>query len=451
MLTELFSLEAHVFAAAHVRVADAKKLSAVVGFAALPALRLLAALCGLASLGVKSCVINDKGSLPRFDLFHFEWSICSWKVREALCGLASLGVKSCVINDKGSLPRFDLFHFEWSICSWKVRCVLAEKGIPWTSWQLKAPLHNNYHPAYVQLRSLGNPGGGRLVGEVFSGATAASSQGFDPLAVPTLLDRQKKKVVVDSKVICEYLELELPEPRLVPKEYQEVIAKHLSLVDETPHMGMFYGLHLAETPKDPIVKKFAELTKGSQKGQLKTIDKYLADPSLPIHLRPLYEAKRKKTSMAQLKVGVNCTREAFHEMHATVKSFLGQLESDLKQSGGPYICGNTYTMADLVWFTSLLRLLELGYEDWFSGRALPCVHAYAARILRRTELARATYLSGVLPNVGQFTEYVGKFCFDYKPVPLDQTFAKTQHHEHDTRDGVAAAEGPAYDAGQSNL
>ena len=311
---------------------------------------------------------------------------------EALCGLASLGVKSCVINDKGSLPRFDLFHFEWSICSWKVRCVLAEKGIPWTSWQLKAPLHNNYHPAYVQLRSLGNPGGGRLVGEVFSGATAASSQGFDPLAVPTLLDRQKKKVVVDSKVICEYLELELPEPRLMPKEYQEVIAKHLSLVDETPHMGMFYGLHLAETPKDPIVKKFAEITKGAQKGQLKTIDKYLADPSLPIHLRPLYEAKRKKTSMAQLKVGVNCTREAFHEMHATVKSFLGQLESDLKQSGGPYICGNTYTMADLVWFTSLLRLLELGYEDWFSGRALPCVHAYAARILQRTELARATYL-----------------------------------------------------------
>ena len=155
---------------------------------------------------------------------------------EAVCGLASLGVKSCIINGDDSQPRFDLFHFEWSICSWKVRCVLAEKRVPWTSWQLTAPLHNNYHPAYVQLRSLGNPGG-HLVGEVFSGATAASSQGFDPLAVPTLLDRQKKKVVVDSKVICEYLERELPEPRLMPKEYDEVIAKHLSLVDETPPHG----------------------------------------------------------------------------------------------------------------------------------------------------------------------------------------------------------------------
>mmetsp|Transcript_55956 Transcript_55956/g.130784 ORF Transcript_55956/g.130784 Transcript_55956/m.130784 type:complete len:360 (+) Transcript_55956:42-1121(+) len=317
----------------------------------------------------------------------------------AIAGLSELDVKSTIINGNGVTPRFDVFHFEWSICSWKVRCVLMEKGIPWTSWLMTAPKHNNYDPAYVRVRALGNPGGS-LVGEVFTGSTSVASQGFDPLVVPTLVDRQKKKVIIDSKVICEYIEKEVPQPVLMPPEFAVTIAKHMDLVDETPHMGMLYGIHLADTPQDPVIASFAVIMKTSHEGQLKSLESYLADQTFPADLRPLYEAKMKKTRLAMKNVGVGCTKADVNRLHDAAKRILSQLEEELNQSRGPFICGATYTMADLVWFVSFLRLFELGYESWFSKEVLPLTHEYSKRILRQPTLAQATYLWPYKPVSG---------------------------------------------------
>lgn len=311
-----------------------------------------------------------------------------------------------MINGDGSEPRFDLFHFDWSICSWKTRCVLMAKAIPWRSWIFTPGEHGNYQPAYVRLRSLGHPGGA-LVGEVFTGSTSAQSQGFDPLVVPTLVDRLKRKVVVDSKVICEYIENEIPSPVLMPpvgpvraggpsspaKAHGELIKKHLTLVDETPHMGMLYGLHLSDMLQDKLVVAFAKLISTAHAGQIKSVEAYLADSSLPSDLRPLYEAKKKKTELAQSRVGKSGgTKEGYKEMLNKVATFLSELESDLKATGGPFICGAECTMADLVWHTSLLRLYELGFDGLFSEEKLPKVHQYAMRILRHEGFAQATYL-----------------------------------------------------------
>lgn len=280
------------------------------------------------------------------------------------------------------------------------------KAIPWRSWIFTPGEHGNYQPAYVRLRSLGHPGGA-LVGEVFTGSTSAQSQGFDPLVVPTLVDRLKRKVVVDSKVICEYIENEIPSPVLMPpvgpvraggpsspaKAHGELIKKHLTLVDETPHMGMLYGLHLSDMLQDKLVVAFAKLISTAHAGQIKSVEAYLADSSLPSDLRPLYEAKKKKTELAQSRVGKSGgTKEGYKEMLNKVATFLSELESDLKATGGPFICGAECTMADLVWHTSLLRLYELGFDGLFSEEKLPKVHQYAMRILRHEGFAQATYL-----------------------------------------------------------
>eukprot|EP00435_Cladocopium_sp_Y103_P034283 s899_g8.t2 len=278
--------------------------------------------------------------------------------QSALDGLKELKEHSRVINGNGSEPRFDLFHFDWSICSWKTRCVLMEKGIPWRSWLFSPGEHGNYQPAYVRLRSLGHPGGA-LVGEVFTGSTSAQSQGFDPLVVPTLVDRLKKKVVVDSKVICEYIEKEA---------HVELIKKHLALVDETPHMGMLYGLHLSDmVQQTPDPWGTLGRVAPAPFRQIKSVEAYLADSTLPPDLRPLYEAKKKKTELARSRVGTSRgTKEGYKEMVNKVATFLSELESDLQATGGPFICGAECTMADLVWHTSLLRLYELGFDDLFS-------------------------------------------------------------------------------------
>jgi len=315
--------------------------------------------------------------------------------QNAIDGLKDLKVKCQVINGNDMEPRFDLFHFEWSICSWKTRCVMMEKGIPWRSWLFDPPnAHGNYHPAYVRLRSLGHPGGA-LVGEVFTGSTSAESQGFDPLVVPTLIDRQKRKVVVDSKVICEYIEKEIPSPALMPTAHIELIKKHMALVDETPHMGMLYGLHLSEMIQhnpDKLVVAFAGVISNSHAGQLKSIEAHLADSTLPTDLRPFYEAKKKKTGLAMSRIGKGATKEMYQEMLTKVASILDELETDLKKTGGPFICGKDCTMADLVWHSSLLRFYELGFDILFSKDKLPKVYEYAMLNLRRESFCKATYL-----------------------------------------------------------
>lgn len=289
-----------------------------------------------------------------------------------------------------------------------------QKGIPWRSWLFSPGEHGNYQPAYVRLRSLGHPGGA-LVGEVFTGSTSAQSQGFDPLVVPTLVDRLKKKVVVDSKVICEYLEKEIPSPVLMPPAHEELVKKHLMLVDETPHMGMLYGLHLSDmvqqTP-DKLVVAFAKLISTAHAGQIKSVEAYLADSSLPSDLRPLYEAKKKKTELARSRVGSGGTKEDYQDMLKKVATFLSELENDLRATGGPFICGAECTMADLVWHTSLLRLYELGFDGLFSEEKLPKVHQYAMRILRHEGFAQATYLWPYKP----VTRNLRRLMAEKKPV-----------------------------------
>ncbi|CAK9118708.1 unnamed protein product [Durusdinium trenchii] len=313
----------------------------------------------------------------------------------ALEGLKDLKVKCEVINGNGSEPRFDLFHFEWSICSWKTRIVLMEKGVPWRSWTLDPRAHSNYAPAYVRLRSLGTTSSTKLVGEVYNGSTSSESQGFDPLVVPTLVDRQERRVVVDSKAICEYVDQVVPKVCLIPPEHAVLIRKHLALVDETPHQGILYGLHLADVVaerKDPLVVAFAGVISNAQAGQLKSLQARLAEDLAP-ELRKLYEAKKKKTELAKSAVGkLSGLKETYRAMLAKVDAMLLELEADLRKTGGPYVCGTTCTMADLVWHCSLLRLYELGFEDHYAQEKLPRVHEYAHRILRRDTFARATYL-----------------------------------------------------------
>ena len=75
---------------------------------------------------------------------------------------------------------------------------------------------------------------------------------FDPLVVPTLVDNLKKRVIVDSLNIMNYIDQvlvfysylafrngfkEVPEPPLYPESCRALAKKHAKLVDATPHAG----------------------------------------------------------------------------------------------------------------------------------------------------------------------------------------------------------------------
>lgn len=105
----------------------------------------------------------------------------------------------------------ELYHFGDAICAFKVRTTLAEKGLEWTSNIAVGPRLRD--PAYMKL----NPKG----------------------VVPTLV--HDGRVVVESRIISEYLEDAFPDPPLMPADaygrYQARLwAKQ---VDDTLHLNIY--------------------------------------------------------------------------------------------------------------------------------------------------------------------------------------------------------------------
>ena len=126
-------------------------------------------------------------------------------------------IKTRSVVGKNSNPRFESFHAPASICSEKVRCALFIKGIDFIAYDVDISTQENYQPAYVAMRNLGR-GNQSLVGEhAWTGSTSAEEMGFGPLVVPTLVDNLKKKVIVDSKKILNYIDQEIQTPSLHPK------------------------------------------------------------------------------------------------------------------------------------------------------------------------------------------------------------------------------------------
>ena len=252
-------------------------------------------------------------------------------------------------------PRFLAFTAPSSICSEKVRCALSFKKIPYISYNVDFFTFENYQPEYVEMRTLGWTGGSLIGDHEWTGSTSAASFGFDPLVVPTLVDMKEKKVVVDSKRIIEYIDEVVPNPSLYHESYMALIEKHVKLVDDTPHAGILYG---GDPDYDffPPVLKYALF--GMNDIQQKSLNKWLNDKNLPTSLKHFYEAKLKKSKNVGhiIQQEPNKLRKGIQE----TRKILSELDNDLANSTGAWICNDNFTMADLVWHVSLLRFLTFG-------------------------------------------------------------------------------------------
>ena len=84
----------------------------------------------------------------------------------------------------------ELYTHPMSPCAQKVRITLAEKGLDWTKHHISLPDKENLKPEYLKLNPLG--------------------------VVPTLVD--KGEPVIESSIICEYLDDAYPEVSLRPQD-----------------------------------------------------------------------------------------------------------------------------------------------------------------------------------------------------------------------------------------
>lgn len=284
-------------------------------------------------------------------------------------------------------PRFDLFHAASSICSQKVRVVLVQHGIGYTSHMLNIFTGQTYLPSYVRLRMVGceSRGGPLVTGH--SGSTAVSTGGCDPAVVPTLVDREAGKVIVDSKAICLYLDAIVPEARrLRPAALHAAIDAELDIVDDLPNYQMLTGRPAGTDLRPEPLRGNNGVDFAMSKVQ--RCDTYLAECAEDALLVKAYQAKRAKELDAAEKL---FSEDAMESAYAKASSALTALNARLEASSRSWLLGLSPTMADLYWALELLRMKNLGAGIMWEQGKLPAVEAFVTAA-ERLESVRSAVL-----------------------------------------------------------
>lgn len=297
--------------------------------------------------------------------------------------------RNCVVGGSGSgAPRFEVYHFAFSLCSEKVRTVLAEKQVSYISHdvQILPPSMENYYPGYVKLRMKGGEvTADRMVG-AYTGRSSTESEGFDPCVVPTVVDHKAGKVLVDSKAICMYLDKIINGgSELVPNDIADEVQRQVSIVDRTPHVAVLYG---ADPDGDVRPDFVQEAMVGIHDFKVMKLRENMKEARDDEKLVAAYEHKIQKETAAKHFVQTpGDMRAAISE----IKQIVRELDFDLATSNGDWVCGERYTLADVVWAVSLFRLkwLGMGYLWEAENASLDRIANYAKRLFDRLSFQQA--------------------------------------------------------------
>jgi len=211
----------------------------------------------------------------------------------------------------------ELYHNDMSVCAQKVRFALAEKKLAWENHHMNLRAGDQQIPEYLKL----NPNA----------------------VVPTLVDNGT--VIIESTVICEYLDDAYPEPTLKPKDAAARARMRLwtKQLDE--------GVHAATSVvSSAIAFRYQKLAIGME--ALEEFHKKMPDPM-----------KREK-SWENVNKGVES--RFFHEAIKRFDKLLGDIESVLKDA--PWLAGNEFSLADIGYAPYITRLDHLQLQFLWDTR-----------------------------------------------------------------------------------
>ena len=215
----------------------------------------------------------------------------------------------------------ELYHNDMSVCAQKVRFALAEKKLAWESHHLNLRAGDQQQPEYLKLNS--------------------------NAVVPTLVDNGT--VIIESTVICEYLDDAYPEPTLKPKDPAGRARMRLwtKQLDE--------GVHAATSVvSSAIAFRYQKLAIGME--ALEEFHKKMPDP-----------VKREK-SWENVTKGVES--RFFPEAIKRFDKLLSDMETTLANS--PWLAGNEFSLADIGFAPYVTRLDHLQLQFlWDKRRHIP--------------------------------------------------------------------------------
>jgi len=273
--------------------------------------------------------------------------------------------RSTLVGDAQS-PRFELFHAASSLCSQKVRTVLHEKRLSYRSNDMiilcsmgadGVMAAEHYNPAYVRLRLIAGKDMGQALVSGYSGRTSVETEGFDPCAVPLLIDYVAGRVIADSKRICCYLDEVSTEPlQLLPAAAQAraEVMRQVSIVDRLPNAALLYGFHPDADHRPESLKSVMETVYDYKVMALQALAEANAGDA---ELVGAYRAKIAKESGGK-KV---CHDAAFQRaVRQDAREILMALDQALGAQSSPYLNGHAFSLADVAWGVNLIRMAYLG-------------------------------------------------------------------------------------------
>lgn len=251
------------------------------------------------------------------------------------------------------LQGLHLFHFEGAPCAQRVRFALAEKGLTRgrdVAWQTDAPetlvaetgAWISRHVSLIKKDHL----------------TDAYAAIHPNLVVPALV--HDGQLYIESMDIVDYIDATWPQNRLMPEDpdaaglARSLVAQGKALHVSVRYVSFRWGLgRLGKLSADDEQDLRRLETNGSPEQLVSFYERYDRDQ--------IEEA-------------------TFSEHLAALEGGYGTLERLLSGDGRPFLTGDTFTIADIIWSLKVLRIQECGYP--FAAN-YPALFAWHGRVTSR--------------------------------------------------------------------
>lgn len=228
-----------------------------------------------------------------------------------------------------------LYHGTTSVCSIKVRLALAEKALSWTGEVLDLQRGDQHRPDYARL----NPN------EV----------------VPTLV--HDGRVIIESTLICEYLDEAFPAPALMPADpYARATTRlWMKKIDDYLHAACS-TVTFATANRKVLLRKSAE--------------------ELAAHLARVPDPAYRERQRLAVADGLAAPHVALAVRN--YDKYIGEMERTLAQT--PWLAGDAYSLADAA-ATPYLNRAEMIGMDLLWTQTRPQVARWLERVRARPSFA----------------------------------------------------------------
>jgi glutathione S-transferase len=215
----------------------------------------------------------------------------------------------------------ELYHHGSSVCAAKVRLVLADKGVEWQGHYIDILKGDQFSAAYMQL----NP----------------------KAVVPTLV--HDGHVILESAVICEYLDEVFTDPPLKPNDPRERAEMRVwtKAVDEFLH-PMCAEITFSASHRHTVARLGPE-----------GVAKFLASTP-PISVTSEWHERKKAIVMQGFKT------PGIEKAYRLYDGFLQKMDDRLRTS--PWLAGSTFSLADIALAPYVTRLDMMGMSEMWTER-----------------------------------------------------------------------------------